>query len=103
MLRERGIPFGFGGLARTGTGELPAEWVLGEHIRLGSQLVILSRAFHGGAAHVADLEQIGFAGAVTALRDHEAEYQQMDAAELERNHARLADRVFEIAARKRRG
>ena len=102
LLRERGIPFGFGGIARMGTGELPAEWVLGEHVRLGSQLVILSRAFHGGASCVDDLKRIGFAEAVAQLREHEAAFRQMDAAELERNQARLAERVFDIAARKRR-
>lgn len=43
--RERGIPFGFGGIARIGRGTLPAEYILAEHIRLGSQAVILSRSF----------------------------------------------------------
>lgn len=101
LLRERGIPFGFGGVARMGTGELPAEWVLGEHVRLGSELVILSRAFHGGATCVDDLERVGFAEAVGQLHEYEASFRQADAAALERNHARLAERVFEIAARKR--
>lgn len=43
--RARGIPFGFGGIARIGRGTLPAEHILAEHIRLGSQAVILSRSF----------------------------------------------------------
>lgn len=41
------IPFGFGGIARIGEGMLPCDYILGEHVRLGSQSVILSRTFKG--------------------------------------------------------
>lgn len=41
-----GKPFGFGGIARVGEGLLPAENILGEHVRLGSSAVILSRTFY---------------------------------------------------------
>lgn len=43
--RRRGIPFGFGGIARLGQGFLPPEMILAEHVRLGSSMVILSRSF----------------------------------------------------------
>ncbi len=42
---ENNIPFGFGGLAKVGGGVIPAERILGEHYRLGSELVILSQEF----------------------------------------------------------
>jgi len=42
---SRGVTFGFGGVARLGTGRLPAELILSEHVRLGSSQVILSRDF----------------------------------------------------------
>lgn len=42
-----GMPFGFGGIARIGEGDLPADNILGEHVRLGSTSVILSRTFKG--------------------------------------------------------
>ena len=42
-----GIPFGFGGIARIGEGDLPSDNILGEHYRLGSTSVILSRTFKG--------------------------------------------------------
>lgn len=45
--RAKNIPFGFGGIARIGDGTLPAEKILGEHIRLQSTSVILSRTFKG--------------------------------------------------------
>ncbi|BBI65064.1 hypothetical protein HSBAA_63700 [Vreelandella sulfidaeris] len=49
------MTWGVGGVARIGQGELPAETVIGEHVRLGSQWIILSRAFHSGAATSAEL------------------------------------------------
>ena len=42
-----GVPFGFGGIARIGEGDLPSDNILGEHVRLGSTSVILSRTFKG--------------------------------------------------------
>lgn len=41
------MPFGFGGIARIGEGMLPSDYILAEHVRLGSQSVILSRTFKG--------------------------------------------------------
>lgn len=42
---EKGIPYGFGGIASLGRGLLPAEYIIKEHYRLGSTAVILSRSF----------------------------------------------------------
>ena len=44
-LKAKGIPYGFGGIARLGYGMLPAEKVIMEHYRLGSTKAILSRSF----------------------------------------------------------
>ena len=44
-LKKELIPFGFGGIARLGTGTLGSDKVLQEHLRLGSSRVILSRDF----------------------------------------------------------
>ncbi len=44
-LRTIGKPFGFGGIARIGEGDLPAEFIVREHARLGSTRVNLSRTF----------------------------------------------------------
>ena len=43
--KEKGIPYGFGGIASLGKGMLPAENVIAEHYRLGSTCAILSRSF----------------------------------------------------------
>ena len=43
--REKGIPYGFGGIASLGRGMLTSECVIMEHYRLGSTRAILSRSF----------------------------------------------------------
>jgi 2-keto-3-deoxy-L-rhamnonate aldolase RhmA len=45
-LRNRGVAFGLGGLARVGEGLVPAESLVAEHVALGSTAAILSRTFH---------------------------------------------------------
>ena len=59
---KAGMPFGFGGIARIGEGDLPSDNILGEHVRLGSTSVILSRTFKGivgvdANAHPIDLKE----------------------------------------------
>lgn len=44
-IKEQNIPFGFGGIAQLGKGELSSEIILAEHFRLGSEMTILSRSF----------------------------------------------------------
>lgn len=51
------VPFGFGGIARIGEGMLPSDDILGEHVRLGSQSVILSRTFKGMNGEKIDLKE----------------------------------------------
>ena len=43
--KQKGIPYGFGGIAALGKGRLPAEYIIREHYRLGSTCAILSRSF----------------------------------------------------------
>ena len=56
----KGVPYGFGGIAKIGKGLVPAEYVIMEHYRLGSTGVILSRTF-------CNAEEIGDIEAVSAL------------------------------------
>ena len=44
-IREKNIPYGFGGIASLGKGAVPAEMIIKEHYRLGSTCAILSRSF----------------------------------------------------------
>lgn len=56
VIKTSGKPFGFGGVARVGEGVLPASLILGEHVRLGSSAVILSRVFHQRSKTLAELK-----------------------------------------------
>ena len=71
--QARGIPFGIGGIARLGKGVVPAEYILAEHIRLGSEAVILSRSFCNDIlfSNRPDREAV-FAREVRSLREAEA-------------------------------
>lgn len=42
---SHGLSWGFGGIARLGYGDLPAENIITEHYRLGSRAAIVSRSF----------------------------------------------------------
>ena len=43
--KAKGLPYGFGGIAKIGEGQLKSEYIIGEHKRLGSTCAILSRTF----------------------------------------------------------
>lgn len=85
-----GRRFGFGGIARLDEGLLPGRDVLAEHLRLGSQAVIVSRTFH--RAGDGDFE-----AQVTALRAAEATLARRDAATAEADRHRIAATIRRIA------
>ena len=91
-----GLRFGFGGIARLDEGLLPGRDVLAEHLRLGSQAVILSRTFHrpdepGSAAHPFEAE-------VAALRRAEAELSRRTATQVEQDRVRITAVIEGIGA-----
>ena len=71
-IKDRGIPYGFGGIAQLGQGDLPAEYVIAEHYRLGSSMAILSRSFCN-VNNVSDFNTISdiFNQGVEKIRDYE--------------------------------
>lgn len=71
-IRKKGIPYGFGGIARIGGKALPAEYIIAEHYRLGSSMVILSRSFCNSAIDIpiASVMEI-FNTGVKEIRDFE--------------------------------
>ncbi|WP_165391285.1 aldolase/citrate lyase family protein [Fluviicoccus keumensis] len=96
-IRPSGKPFGFGGIARVGEGMLPAELVLGEHVRLGSTRVILSRTFHRMADDVAGIQaDMDFGRELAKLRQCETDWRNASAAELARNHEAVRAAVATI-------
>ncbi|OVE80236.1 hypothetical protein BVY02_00895 [bacterium J17] len=57
LAQSAGVSYGFGGVGRVGKEMLSAELILKEHIRLGSERVILSRVFHGEAKNLGELRE----------------------------------------------
>ena len=97
-LRKAGVPYGFGGVGRPGTGTLPAEYIIGEHYRLGSQYVILSRSFCD-TRKITDMEEVRriFTQGVADVRRVERECSQWTQAQFAENHRKVAACVEKIA------
>ncbi len=76
-IRAKGIPFGFGGIASLHSGALPGAYVLKEHYRLGSSMVIVGRSFCNTKV-ITDLEEIRriFNTGIAEIRKLEEEAQR---------------------------
>lgn len=97
ILRAKGMPFGFGGIARVGQGKLAAELIMTEHLRLGSSCVILSRAFHGNASHLEELTQnIDFGAEIKRLREIEANLAKREQPQIDGDFKHLVDTIDSI-------
>lgn len=104
---KKGIPYGFGGIAKLGEGLLPAEKVIMEHYRLGSTRAILSRAFCD-VTKVDSIEEIDniFSINMKMLRDYEKKIDTMTDAEFDENREEVKKSVTDIVEkikRKRNG
>lgn len=71
-IAAKGLPYGFGGIARLGAGLIPAERIILEHYRLGSTRAILSRTFCDDAdgSNIDEMRQI-FRENMKLLREFE--------------------------------
>ena len=103
--RAKGIPYGFGGIARLGQGMVPAEYIIMEHYRLGSTGVILSRSFCN-ADQVEDLEEIRdvFFEQMMLIRKFEDSMEnktQEDYAENQKVMAQAVDEVVRLIRERR--
>lgn len=85
-----GMPFGFGGIARIGEGDLPSDNILGEHIRLGSTSVILSRTFKGGDKKI---RKIDLTEEVAKVRTRMEEIEQWNEEQYAENRKKIAEAV----------
>ena len=97
-IKAKGTPFGFGGIATLDGGALPGSMVLKEHVRLGSNMVIVSRSFCNTDI-VTDLNEVKriFDKGISGLRALEIEASQADAAYLEENRKAVVAAVNKIA------
>jgi hypothetical protein len=101
ILNQTGMPFGFGGIAKIGEGLLPAEYIIGEHYRLGSFSVILSRTFRNDPAVTSNhpVGGVDLAREVTRIRDREAEVSHWSLDDFERNRQLVCAKTDEIVAK----
>jgi len=92
VVKQKGLRFGFGGIARLNEGLLPGRDVLAEHVRLGSDAVILSRTFHRSDSPGS------FESEAAALRGAEQQLAQRTQAQCEADRVRVHARIAAIAA-----
>lgn len=95
--KKAGIEYGFGGIARVGTGDLSAEKIIREHYRLGSTMVILSRSFCNTKT-IQDANQIAeiFSSGVKDIRRVEKEAQNFTAEQFQNNQKDVKESVKKI-------
>lgn len=96
-IKAKGIMCGFGGIAGLNTGLLPGAKVLKEHCRLGSEMVIVSRAFCNTDL-ITDLEEVKqiFNSGLKELRVLEAECEGKDAEFFAQNRKEVVKGVAQI-------
>jgi len=97
IIRYAGIPYGFGGVAKLGEGLLSAEYVLAEHYRLGSSMVILSRSFCD-TCMIKEVEQIRsvFSTGIKSIRNYETLLKNQDSSYFINNHKKVQEIVYSI-------
>ena len=100
-IKAKGIPFGFGGIASLHSGALPGSYVLKEHYRLGSSMVIVGRSFCNTNI-ITDEEEIRqiFNSGIGEIRDLEAEA-QFAVDYFNKNHQYVVEAVEKIVRDKK--
>lgn len=96
-IKARGIPYGFGGIAKLDEGMLPARHVIAEHYRLGSSMAILSRSFYDSWI-ADDLEEVErtFKYGLGEIREYEQRLEGESEAFFEHNRQVVQREVGEI-------
>lgn len=95
--KQKGIPYGFGGIGRLGHGMLPAEYIIREHYRLGSTSAILSRSFCN-ANRVVYIDKLKdtFEEGLRDIRNLEAECENESKDYFESNYKEIVRRIHLI-------
>lgn len=96
-IKEKQIKFGFGGIARVGYGMLPAEYIIAEHYRLGSQMAILSRSFcNANEITEEKVLKTVFEKGISDIRQCEIQAAAMAEEEYKANHEKVVSIVKKI-------
>ena len=97
VIKRKSIPFGFGGIARLSEGLLPAELILGEHVRLGSSMIILSRTFNRKNEGISKSQQHSEANIeIKKILDYYNKLSSLTSHDLQKNRQELINRVLLI-------
>ena len=93
--KDKGIPYGFGGVAKIGEGLLKSDCVIAEHKRLGSTCAILSRTFRNEVDASRPIDD--FRGEIMLLRNREFEVNRWDDEQFEANRKHVVDITKQVA------
>lgn len=101
IFMKNNIRWGFGGIAKIGEGILPAENILAEHIRLGSEMVILSRTFKGNNSNINELKkEINLVEEIAKIRNKEKEIKKWSQMKFVENRKVVKEKVKMILDKK---
>jgi len=102
-IQNHDIRFGFGGISRVGRKDaVSSKLIIGEHIRLGSEMVILSRAFRMGINDVAELRgKINLRTEITRVDECVNNFRNFSKKQLEENRRKLVIAVRNFVSSKR--
>ena len=94
IIAQKGIMYGFGGLASLNGGTVPGRMILKEHYGLGSQMVIVSRAFCN-TDNMTDLDKVRsiFNNGIADIRKMENEMNKLSKEDFKNNHKAVCDAV----------
>ncbi len=97
--KKAGVKYGFGGIAKLGTGLIPAQIVIAEHYRVGSSAAILSRTFCN--VDNCDMDKVKdiFKNDLNALREYEKSLLQKNTEFFDSNRKLLKEKVSQIVGR----
>ena len=103
VISKAKIPYGFGGIARLGYGDLPAEYVIAEHYRLGSSMAILSRSFCNvnKLENKDEIESI-FKRGVSEIRNWEKKVDKFSGSDFKKNKEIVCQKINRIIEEKKR-
>lgn len=93
------MPFGFGGIARIGEGDLPSDNILGEHIRLGSTSVILSRTFKGVVGVDKNAHKVNLSEEVSKVRKRIQEIDSWGECQYFENRKKITEAVDVVVSK----
>ena len=96
-IKNKGIPYGFGGIAKLDEGMLPARHIIAEHYRLGSTMAILSRSFYDSWI-ADDMEEVErtFKYGLGEIREYEKRLEKESDAFFEHNKKVVQEEVESI-------